>query len=238
MTRRFSTSCILDEYKRFLYKWQAFFEPFNPILHLHHEHSSHCPEYAHTRNGKSEFLAHPDQENITICFEWLGRLDEKRRGLAWSYLTAPDHLQLMLNASGSDMVLLVAAARVEFNLPFNADESVKLPYDVIRMDDLEWCRAYFQEQKAKLFNPTTLLAGRDLDRLWLMFYATGDASFANKVKNVANGTIGVENAGVVLAAHWSYENHLNNGNRLADTAPPSVLQIVDGFYAINSSTLV
>ena len=61
----------------------------------------------------------------------------------------------------------------------------------------------------RLLDLSSTLTVMDLDILWILYYATGDIRFPDRVKTVVNDTY--QDLIDQEAAQWSYESHANQG---------------------------
>ena len=61
----------------------------------------------------------------------------------------------------------------------------------------------------RLLDKRNFLNAPDLDKLWMLYYATGDAKFPDRVKQIANNPL--SHIIVRSAAEWSYRSHLEQG---------------------------
>lgn len=56
-----------------------------------------------------------------------------------------------------------------------------------------------------LLDPKRVLTAKDLDKLWALYYASGNNNYPDRVKNVIND--GKQDMVVRWAAEWSYNSH-------------------------------
>jgi hypothetical protein len=68
----------------------------------------------------------------------------------------------------------------------------------------------YKQRLEYLLDPDTILNPKDLDFLWVLFYATGDMKYPNKILEVAEKKTRSTYA-TVGAAKWSYDSHKNTG---------------------------
>lgn len=182
-------------------------------------HSRYCPEFDKYGNLNHTAGALTSEERdvlVPTCTEWIARLDEDGRQKCWRYLNTSSVFAYMHSMMGSNWILYMAAVSHRFGFVRPIDPNYVPAYDCIHLDDPDWCRLYFEEQRARLLNdPINRLSSRDLDRCWCLFYATGDLAFADRVKEISNMIIGttmsLEQVSMVYAADWSYRSHLNGG---------------------------
>lgn len=178
-------------------------------------HSKICPDFEGKMNGKLQFANHRNCNQISSCFEWFGRLNGTDRQKCFDYLTNGPIFDMMLDAMGCEWILFVATASATFDYAFQNNAS-KLPFDCIQLRNVEWCRSYYAEQRARLLNGDWQdFSPGDMDFCWLMFYATGDLAFADRVHHISQQSFGSNyTTAIIMAARWSYGSHQGSG-RLA-----------------------
>jgi len=67
----------------------------------------------------------------------------------------------------------------------------------------------YQLEVDRLLDPRNILTTLDLDILWILYYATGNNTFTNRVKSVVCDEL--QYVLVRSAANWSYNSHVNQG---------------------------
>jgi hypothetical protein len=203
-----------------------------------YRHSFHCPDYDETKiEPHSRVAASNLSENEKLLREayitWFGRLTPAQRDKAWAYVTEPNRLQSFFDVLGDKMALYIAAARAKFDLPLDVAtptfSSDGTPAAGVNWSNLQWCQDYFYEQSNKLLdnNNITLRSPRDLDRLWILFYVTGDAVYVEQIKKITTYDLNdYIQASVIIAAQWSYTSHSNTG-RLATVPPDTIVTAIE-----------
>nr|QBK88138.1 MAG: hypothetical protein LCMAC202_05000 [Marseillevirus LCMAC202] len=134
-----------------------------------------------------EVKAIEEQSDIFNCFY--------RHPTMENYIAIRSNDTIYQKALGNKYRVFVWAVRDTFTdlkEPLEENDALDYQLEVDRLLDLR----------------NTLTAG-DLDRLWTLYYATGDQRFPNRVKSVSNNELQPE---VVRgAASWSYDSHIQQG---------------------------
>lgn len=72
-------------------------------------------------------------------------------------------------------------------------------------------RDEFNTEVARLLT-SEKLTSKDLDKMWSLYYATGDRKFPCRIKIIAEGTDNTSQHQLVRdAANWSYNSHVKQG---------------------------
>lgn len=71
---------------------------------------------------------------------------------------------------------------------------------------------FMEAEIAKLMRKTTNLTARDLDKLWFLFYASGDTSFPHRIKEVSDDLR--QHKVIRETARWSCDTHEKKGFNL------------------------
>jgi hypothetical protein len=67
----------------------------------------------------------------------------------------------------------------------------------------------WKEEERRLLNKSSLLNAYDLDTLWILYAATKDTKYCNRVKEVSIDT--KQEFSTRGAANWSYNSHVEQG---------------------------
>lgn len=175
-----------------------------------HHHSEVCPDNRAPRRDAS--TTH-DLHRISSVYEWFGRLTREQQV---SFVkTIEQQYRVMITMVGDRHTLWLAAIAHVFG------------HKTKDSSDDTFNTTYFEEQSNKLLHgPMSALSAEDLDRLWILFYATGNVKYAHRVLDVAANV--VTPVGVRDAAHWSYNSHLADGRLLEDPPANIVASVMIG----------
>jgi len=67
-----------------------------------------------------------------------------------------------------------------------------------------------RQEVARLLDFKSELDATDLDKLWILYYATGDIKYSDRVKAAFDGR-SYSDFPIHLAAKWSYQSHMEQG---------------------------
>jgi hypothetical protein len=182
-------------------------------------HSRYCPDIDETLLESSYrfALAVVAPDNSDRFPEWFGRLPhDSDRVKVWNYMNDPKFIEHGLKLLGDKLVLWFAAASTKFNLPdpFRPPEAYEA-----KLSKAEWAAGYYLEQRHKLLSSDYLFTARDLDRLWILFYATGELACVEKLEHLAKNSS--DNV-IRAAASWSLDSHKKQ-LRLVGSVPADVM---------------
>lgn len=164
---------------------------------------------------------------INDAVSWFGKFDAATRQRVWTNMHHPVTRRAMEIMLQGKFTLWVAAALAKF-------DDLTLPRHDARDKDRAWCLEHFKEMSEALLDKEARLSPVGLDMLWILYAATNEVRYANRVKQVAEIKLpenddGITDLGVwltVKSAEWSWQSHERMG-RFEAHVPPKVLASVN-----------
>lgn len=175
-------------------------------------------------NSDGNITSTEDMDEFVMSYadlvEWFSRLpNSEDKSAIWRILTSPNYITKFVSLIGDLYVLwLSTIVTTHSDLP-------KPQWWSGWSDQL--AQSYYEEQRDKLMNVAFNPQAKDLDRLWMMYYATADLTnqahdYSARIEALGDTASRPE---VQMAAQWSYDSHKNE-NRLALEVPQSILDDV------------